>query len=196
MNDIIKKGLRLNAVTGPNVKVPAVSPDTLRELNHPYFGFLQTYNLQGKSANWHGQLKNIGMQYSIPFSILMPPRVTEMLQLNNDDTIILKPSLLSEARTIYYRKLTLDQNLLTRLPELQMGMEVGTSTQYKLGGTAIELIEWAPEGCFYGPGTKFIETEGISRLDFTPENLIEEVYIDLDDTNQNLSQENNDNNNN
>lgn len=191
MTDIHIKGLRLNAVTGPKVTAPAVSPDTLRELVHPYYGFLQTYTLQGLSTSWHGQLKNIGMQYSIPFSMLLPPRVTEMLQLNNDDTIILKPSLLSEARTIYYREIGGDEKLINRLPELYPGMEIGNPIiQYNLGGIAIELVQWAPEGAFFGPHTQLIKTEGTPQLEYTPENQASEVVIH-DDTNHNhLTQEN------
>lgn len=192
MNEIGKRGLRLNAVTGPQLHAPAVSPDTLKELVNPYYGFLQTYSLIGDSSTWHGQLKNIGMQYSIPFSILLPPRVTEMLQLNNDDTIILKPCLLSEARTIHYKKLAGEADLLDRLPELQLGMEIGDPTQYLLGGVAIELLQWAPEGCFFGPGTEMIETQSQPGLTFTPENQACEVVTDIDNNN-NLTQENNEN---
>lgn len=189
MTDIHEKGIRLNAVTGPKVNAPAVSPDTLRELAHPYYGFLQTYTLHGESMSWHGQLKNIGMQYSIPFTILLPPGVTELLQLHNDDTIILKPCLLSEARAIYYKKITVDASLLNALPSLQLGMEIGENTQFKMGGIAIELLQWAPEGCFFGPGTEMIETLRQPGLTFTPENQACEVVTNIDDNN-NLTQEN------
>lgn len=191
MNDIHEKCLNLNAVTGEHVNAPAVSPDTLRELAHPYFGFLQTYSLFGKANNWHGQLKNIGMQYSIPFSILLPPHITEMLQLNNDDTIILKPSLISEARIIYFKRIAGDKNQLNSLPELILGMEIDNITECKYDGIPIEIVEWAPEGCFYGPGTDLVETEGIARYDFTPENQSSKVYTDIEDNN-NLNKEPND----
>lgn len=188
MTDIHEKGIRLNAVTGPKVNAPAVSPDTLRELAHPYYGFLQTYTLHGESTSWHGQLKNIGMQYSIPFTILLPPGVTELLQLHNDDTIILKPSLLSEARTIYYRKLTRDEDQINRLPEIHLGMEIGSLIDYRLGTIAIELTQWEPEGCFIGPGTQLIETHGTPQINYTPENQAVEVFTDIED-NQNPIQQ-------
>lgn len=190
MTDIHKKGLRLNAVTGPNIPAPAVNPDTLRELVDPYYGFLQTYELQSSSSSWHGRLKNIGLQYSTPNSILLPPSVTEQLQLNNDDIITLKPSQLSEARTLHYSRFTGDQELINKLPALHQGMEIGEYTRCTLNGIAIELNRWEPEGCYLGPGTQLIETEGIPRLEFTPENRVAEVYIEPDDQPINLTQEN------
>jgi len=175
MNDIHLIGLRLNSVTGSTVKTPAVSPDTLRELAHPYYGFLQTYSLSGESTSWHGQLKNIRMQYSIPFSIVLPPRITEMLQLDNDDTIILKSSHLSEARNIYYKRLNRDLELVKELPELHPGMEIGKSMLCTRDGIAIELIQWEPEGCFFGPERELIETKGTPKLKYSSINQIAEV---------------------
>jgi len=188
MTDIHTKGLRLNAVTGPRVNAPAVSPDTLRDLGHPYYGFLQTYTLQSESTSWHGQLKNIGMQYSIPFSILLPPKVTELLQIHNDDTIILKPSILSEARTIYYKKLAADEKQISMLPELHPGMEIEGQLDYRLGSIAIQLVQWEPEGCYIGPGTQFIEAQGAPQLDYTPENQAAEVVTDVEDTTNPIQQ--------
>jgi hypothetical protein len=179
MNETIKKGLRLNAVTGPRVTNPAVSPDTLRELDHEYYGFLQLYTLKSKKGVWHGQLSNIGMQYTIPYAILMPPSLTEHLQLNNNDTIVLKPSLLSEAYSIHFkviREVTPEDDIL---PHLYVGAEIGEHTRYLFQGQVIDLLKWEPEGCFYGPGTAMIKTDHAPSLSFTPENQAEDVVTDL-----------------
>lgn len=180
MNETIKKGLRLNAVTGPRVTTPAVSPDTLRELDHEYYGFLQIYTLKSKNGVWHGQLSNIGMQYTIPFAILMPPFLTERLQLNNNDTIVLKPSTLSEAYSIHYNVIGEATPEDETLPHLYRGAEIGEYTRFLFHGQVIDLLKWEPEGCFYGQGTTMIKTDQVPSLSFTPENQAEEVVTDLE----------------
>tara|TARA_R110001599_G_scaffold150929_4_gene335437 strand:+ start:63257 stop:63853 length:597 start_codon:yes stop_codon:yes gene_type:complete len=194
MNETIRKGLRLNAVTGPKVTNPAVSPDTLRELDHEYYGFLQIYTLKSNKGVWHGQLSNIGMQYTIPFAILMPPSLTEHLQLNNNDTIVLNPSPLSEAYSLYYtviREVTPEDETL---PLLFRGAEIGEHTRYLFHGQVIDLLTWEPEGCFYGPGTTMIKTDHVPSLSFTPENQAEQVVTDLEITAPVNSNQNGNNN--
>lgn len=182
MNETIKKGLRLNNATGPKITNPAVSPDTLRELDNEYYGFLQIYTLKSNKGVWHGQLSNIGMQYTIPFAILMPPSLTEHLQLNNNDTIVLRPSPLSEAYAIHYSVIGELTPQDESLPHLYSGAEIGEHTRYQFLGQVIELLTWEPEGCFYGPGTTMIITDHVPSLSFTPENQAEEVVTDLEIT--------------
>ena len=190
---ILTKGLRLNAVTGHKVHAPSVSPDTLRELINPYYGFLQTYSLEGDTITWHGQLLNIGLQYPRPNSIILPPSVTEMLRLNNTDSLILKPSPLSEARTITYKVLPVNENQTSNLSKLLFGMQVGLETQYNYNDMAIELVSWEPEGCYLGSNTKLIVYNGENRICYTPESQACDVVTDVcDQDNNNLTQEKND----
>lgn len=179
MSDILERGLRLNTVTGPKVNNPAVSPDTLRELEDVYYGFLQVYTLKSAQGTWHGQLSNIGMQYTIPFSILMPPNLTEVLGLNNEDSIILTPSLLSEAHTIHFQVIGEPTEMDAHLPELHEGAEIGVHTRYNYQERVIELLKWEPEGCFFGPGTTMIHTDHVPHFSFSPENQAEDVVTGL-----------------
>ena len=174
-----KRIVRLNSLTGPRVKAPAVSPDTLRELCDPFSGFFQIYCLESGKARWHGHLKNIGMQYTIPFTVILPPQVTEMLGLNNDDQVRLFQSDLSEARTVYYRQMPADTNPDFELPELMLGSElIETNLDFTYQGTHICLMEWVPESSFIGPGTQILETDSNNPVDFIPENNVEEVFTD------------------
>ncbi len=159
MNDTIKKGLLLNAVTGPKVTSPAVSPDTLREIRDPYYGFLQIYQLKTKNGEWHGHLKNIGMQYPIPYSVLLPPWLTMKLGLNNNDRVTLHPSKLNEAHTVYYRQLSEqeEQAMQYPLPTLYLGRPLGPEFRFLFNGMSIELVQWEPEGSFIGPNSNMIQ---------------------------------------
>lgn len=179
MNNITTRGLRLNAVTGPKVTNPAVSPDTLRELNHQYYGFLQVYTIESSSGYWHGHLSNIGMQYTVPFSILLPPSLTERLQLNNNDTIILKPSNLSEAYSIHYKVIKEVAPEDETIPHLYSGAQIADVTRFLYKGQVIDLLKWQPEGCFLGPGTTLIQTDQIPGISFSPENRAQDVVTDL-----------------
>lgn len=177
------KSLRLNAITGPTIDSPAMSPDTLRELEDPYFGFLQTYTLSGNGVEWHGRLRNIGMQYLVPLSILLPPNITEMLKLRNRDMLSLSPCLLSEARELQYVRKEVDDTTLSRLPKLCKGMELGKELTVVLKGHAIELQAWAPEGSYYGESTQLIEASSDEHIHFTPESLASEVILETNSLN-------------
>ena len=187
MKTYINKGLRLNAVTGPKVHKPALSPDTLKGFSHNYYGFTQIYEIESNTQTLHYELANIGMQYTIPNSILLPPQVTECLGLNNDDVIILRPSELSEARIVHYR---LIDPTIQNLPVLQQGLELNKIYRFNLNGQPIELLSWEPEGCFYGPNTVLVESDEAPEYTFKPENIADEVVTGLEDqTHQTIKEE-------
>lgn len=177
--------LQVNALTGPKVKAPAVSPDTLREMCDPFSGYFQVYCLESRKAKWHGHLKNIGMQYTIPLTVILPPQVTEMLGLNNDDHVELYQSSLSEARTVYFRRMADTANPDLELPELMMGSELfEDNLDFTYQGAQICLEYWEPEFSFIGPGTQIIESNGSNPADFMPENDVNSVFTDDPETKQ------------
>ena len=188
--------LQVNSLTGPKVKAPAVSPDTLREMCDPFSGYFQVYCLESKKAKWHGHLKNIGMQYTIPLTVILPAQVTEMLGLDNDDHVEMYQSSLSEAHTVYYRRLADSVKPDLELPELMMGSELlEDNLDFTYQGAHICLQYWEPEFSFIGPGTQIIESKGSNPADFMPENDVNSVFTDDPEIKQLPSAEINNKNN-
>lgn len=156
----IKKQLLLNAITGPKVTAPAVAPEVLQGFMDPGYGFFNSYCLKGHSRAWHGHLKNIGLQFSIPNTILLPPQVAEMLGLYNDDRATLTLSPLREANVVYFRTQVFDKAHTEKLPVFATGIELnGDQLDYNMTGTAITLVAWEPEDCFVGPNTELVEVD-------------------------------------
>ena len=155
-----KTELRLNTITGPKVTAPAVSPETLRELNHPYYNFLHTYCIESRSNRWHGQLKNIGFQLPINDTVVLPPVIAEMLKLYNDDVAKIYPSDLSEANILLYEKLSADEADPDKLPNLQHGVEITENNlEFNRSGVPIRLISWEPVRCYVGPNTEIVDVK-------------------------------------
>lgn len=154
-----KPQLRLNTITGPKVTAPAISPETLRELNHPCYNFLHTYCIESRSKRWHGRLKNIGLQLPVNDTVVLPPAVAEMLDLYNDDIAKIYPSDLSEARLLLYETLPADEADPTDLPYLQHGVELTKAGQFNRSGMAIRLLSWEPARCYVGPNTEIIDVK-------------------------------------
>jgi hypothetical protein len=154
MENIYEKSITVNAITGPKVSGPAVSPETLLEFQHPYFSFLLNYTITGKDSKWHGQLKNIGRQFNYPDSILCPIEITEYLGLSNIDTVEISLCMISEARIITYRKIRKKS-----LSSLKYGIEIKTGDSFEYEGQAIEILKTEPSTSFYSPSTLIIEDE-------------------------------------
>lgn len=154
------KQLYLNAITGPNVTAPAVSPEVLQGFMDPQYGFFNTYCVKNQDRAWHGTLKNIGLQFPIPNTVILPPEVAEMLGLYNDDRATLTLSPLSEAHVVYFRKRVLDKDQIEQLPVFATGIELnGDQLDFNMTGTAITLVGWQPEGSFISPNTELVETD-------------------------------------
>jgi len=154
------KKLWLNAITGPKVTAPAVSPEVLQGFGDPQYGFFNTYCIKNQDRAWHGTLKNIGLQFPIPNTVILPPQVAEMLGLYNDDRATLMLSPLSEATVVCYRKKVLDKSLIEQLPVFATGIELsGNQLDYNMTGTAISLVAWEPENCFFGLHTELVEVD-------------------------------------
>ena len=155
-----KPELRLNTITGPKVSAPAVSPETLRELNHPYYNFLHTYCIESHSNRWHGMLKNIGFQLPINDIVILPPVVAEMLKLYNDDVAKIYPSDLSEASILQYETLGANEADPDKLPKLQQGVELNEKIlEFNQSGVPIRLISWEPSRCYLGPNTEIVDVK-------------------------------------
>jgi len=155
-----KPELRLNTITGPKVTAPAVSPETLRELNHPCYNFLHTYCIESRSNRWHGRLKNIGFQLPINDTVVLPPVVAEMLKLYNDDIAKIYPSNLSEASIILYETLNADETDPDSLSHLQNGVELTEkSLEFNRSGVPIRILSWEPANCYVGPNTEIVDVK-------------------------------------
>lgn len=104
--------------------------------------------------------KNIGLQFPIPNTVILPPEVAEMLGLYNDDRATLTLSPLSEAHVVYFRKRVLDKDQIEQLPVFATGIELnGDQLDFNMTGTAITLVGWQPEGSFISPNTELVETD-------------------------------------
>lgn len=154
-----KPELRLNTITGPKVSAPAISPETLRELNHPCYNFLHTYCIESRSKSWHGRLKNIGLQLPVNDTVVLPPAVAEMLELYNDDVAKIYPSDLIEARLLLYETLRADEADPVDLPHLQHGVELTETGLFNRSGVAIRLLSWEPSRCYLGPNTEIVDVK-------------------------------------
>jgi len=153
-----KPELWLNTITGLKVTAPAISPETLRELNHPYYNFLHTYCLESRTSRWHGRLKNIGMQLPIHDTVVLPPAIIEMLELYNDDIAKIYPSDLSEATMLCYKKLNTDKVDPEKLPKFQNGIELTAErVEFNKSGVPIRLHSWEPAFCYLGPNTQIVD---------------------------------------
>jgi hypothetical protein len=190
-----KNKLMLNAITGPKVTAPAVCPEVLQGFLDPQYGFFKTYCIESESSAWHGHLKNIGLQFKIPNTILLPPQVAEMLSLYNDDRATLGLSPLSEAHAVYYRKKVVDKSIIDELPVFRTGFELnGKQLDFNMSGTAISLLGWEPEGSFISPHTELVEIDSLSAINHNEGNIGSVVTdVPAKETNKSLNKNNNNN---
>jgi len=175
--------ITLNAITGPRVTAPAVAPEILKELFHPYFNFLHIYCIEKSGKRWHGRIKNIGLQLPIHDTIVLPPDVMEMLGLYNDDIVKLSPSDYSEATHVHYEKLFSDAADLTVMPPLTAGTEFNSSQKrFSLSGKPIHIHRWAPEKSYFGENTVMIDVNSASSDAPSTHDYAADIISDESDT--------------
>lgn len=174
-----KAELMLNTITGPKVTAPAISPETLRDLNHPYYNFLHVYCLESQTNRWHGRLKNIGLQLAVHDTVVLPPNVAEMLGLYNDDVVRVYPSDLSEATIVFYEPLSIDEVAIEMLPNLQLGTELrAEAPNFNLSGAPIRLTNWEPMLSYLGPNTEIVNVADVSTQSHSANPQAEHVVTD------------------
>jgi hypothetical protein len=177
--------ITLNAITGPRVTAPAVAPEILKGLFHPYFNFLHTYCIEKSGKRWHGRIKNVGLQIPIHDTIVLPPDVMEMLGLYNDDIVKLSPSNYSEATHVHYEKLNADSADPAGMPPLTAGTEFNSSqTRFSLSGKPIRIHGWDPEKSYFGENTVMIDIKSASSDAPSTHDYAADIISDKDDTKQ------------
>lgn len=136
-----QKSITLNTLASPQVSGPALSPETLRYFNDPYFSFLKIYCLEQNGIRWYGNLGNLGNSSKVPNTILTPPVIAEHLRLGNQDVVKLRLSDVNEADTVLYRVQETLEVGDSRYPNLIIGAEVKPGMRYRLELSLIEIVD-------------------------------------------------------
>jgi len=144
MKPLQKQAIVLHTVTAPLLSAPAVSPETLRNFNDPRFGFFQNYHIRSRSGSWYGTLDNIGLQYPISSTLLLPAELTERLGLDNEDAVELMPSPIGELVHVYYRAIPDPSLNLNTLEEIANGSKLQCNSWYLYEGNPVEIVDCLP----------------------------------------------------
>ena len=168
MNSFKKLAIVLNTVTAPSISGPAVSPETLRNFHDPRYGFFQNYHLRSRSGSWFGQLKNMGFQYPVPNTLLLPPSLAEQLGLDNEDAMELMPAHLGEVSVAYFTPIEDPSLDVTALITLKHGSELCQGGVYLYKDTPIEVVESLPVHGFIGSYTELLPWDSTQYADPTP----------------------------
>ncbi|MEQ9091402.1 MAG: hypothetical protein RIE52_09950 [Balneola sp.] len=79
--------IRFRAISDASCIQPSVTTDTLLEFTDLNYSFLQYYRIHGEGVDWYGRLENLGPLISTPLLLKCPPELTELLGIDNFDTV-------------------------------------------------------------------------------------------------------------
>ncbi|MAO65393.1 MAG: hypothetical protein CL666_10375 [Balneola sp.] len=151
---------------------PSITPDTLLEFTDLNHSFLQYYCIHGEEVDWYGRLGNLGTFISTPLTLLCPPELTEILGINNFDTVSLSLAAIPPLKVINLQSIkpaSLDSN---KHLEFTTGLKASKGDSFIYKGHLVTITSGQP-------ATGFI----------TPSTHIEDDIIEPEPTNKQLSTE-------
>jgi hypothetical protein len=118
------------------------------EFNDPNYSFLQYYCIHGKNLNWYGRLQNLGLTTSSPLILHSPPEVTEILGIDNLDTVSISLAEISPARSVTLKCLHPLSKAKKEHAPFQKGIEVKEGLTFTFKGHVVKVMESIPSPGF------------------------------------------------
>lgn len=144
----VSNKIMVRAVSKASCSRPAVTPDTLLEFNDVNHSFLQYYCIHGNKLNWYGRLQNLGLTTSTPLILHCPPEITEILGIDNLDTVSISLAEISPARSITLKCLHPLSKAKKEHAPFQRGLEVKEGNTFTFKGHVVKVVESIPSPGF------------------------------------------------
>jgi hypothetical protein len=126
-----KTEINLNSITSSATQSVALSPETIRFFNNPYYSFLQVYCLSANGRKWFGKLEDLGNQLKVPNTIKINPEINEYLKLSNSDSVSISLAYATAVDLLIYETREQLPNNCNKYPRLIVGAELAPGLKYR-----------------------------------------------------------------
>jgi hypothetical protein len=146
--------IRVRTITNTSCVKPSTTPDTLLEFKNLNYSFLQYYRIHGEVVDWYGRLENLGTIISTPLTLICPPELTELLGINNYDTISLSLADIPPLRVVNLQSIKPANSVGSKnYLELTAGLKAAKGDFFVYKGHLTTVIHSKPTTGFITPDT-------------------------------------------
>lgn len=145
--------IRVRAISDASIIHPSITPDTLLEFTDLNHSFLQYYCIHGVEVDWYGRLENLGTLISTPLTLICPPELTEILGINNFDTVSLSLAAIPPLKQVSLRAIKPIDIQSDEHLEFTAGLKATKGDSFSYKGHLASIVNSKPAIGFITPNT-------------------------------------------